>query len=78
MSRIVDPPVAVANIHSIEVIAADEIVVDHDIVAVSPSNAPSPAPPPQPPPPPQIAPTAIPTPNEMALAATMAPVETGG
>ena len=78
VSRIVNPSIAVANIHPIEVIAVDEIVVDHDIVAACPQPTPHPQPPPQPPPPPQIAPTAIPTPNEMALAATTAPVETGG
>jgi hypothetical protein len=42
VSRIVNPPVAIPDIHSIEVIAVDEIVVDHDVVAaVSPTNAPA-------------------------------------
>jgi len=43
VSRIMHPVVTVADIYSIEVVAADEIVIDHDIVAASPSASPSPS-----------------------------------
>jgi hypothetical protein len=39
--RVVNPVIVVTHIYPIEVISADEVVVDHDIVAVSPSATPS-------------------------------------
>jgi hypothetical protein len=43
VGRIVYPSIAVSNIHPIEVIAVDEIVVDDDVAAASPTYTPSPA-----------------------------------
>src|SRR5260370_2110970 len=43
MRRIVNPVIAVSDIYSIEVVASDEVVIDHDIVAAAPADAPSPA-----------------------------------
>jgi hypothetical protein len=43
MSWIVNPVIAVTDIYPIEVVALDEVVVDHDIVAAAPTEAPSPA-----------------------------------
>jgi hypothetical protein len=39
--RVVNPVIVVTHIYPIEVVAPDEVVVDHDIVAVAPSTTPS-------------------------------------
>jgi hypothetical protein len=41
VDRVVNPVIVVTHIYPIEVVAPDEVVVDHDIVAVAPSATPS-------------------------------------
>jgi hypothetical protein len=41
VDRVVNPVIVVTHIYPIEVVAPDEVVVDHDIVTVAPSATPS-------------------------------------